>query len=77
MAAGMFAWYLSIGMQADSPVQNPEKLYRQKGFFVYMCASAILFVLLMFTSIPQLYDLFNVEPNKAEPLWTIGQSSPR
>jgi 4-hydroxybenzoate polyprenyltransferase len=77
MAAGVFAWYLSIGMQPDSPVQNPEKLYTQKGFFVYMCCSAILFVLLMFTSIPQLYDLFNVEPNKAEPLWTIGAASPR
>jgi 4-hydroxybenzoate polyprenyltransferase len=77
MAAGIFAWYLSIGMQADSPVQNPEKLYKQKGFFVYMCCTAILFVLLMFTSIPQLYDLFNVEPNKAEPLWTIGYSSTR
>ena len=36
-AAGMFAYYLHIGMLPDSPVQNPEKLYKQKGFFAYMC----------------------------------------
>jgi 4-hydroxybenzoate polyprenyltransferase len=71
-AAGVFAWYLSIGMQPDSPVQNPEKLYTQKGFFVYLCCSTVLFVVLMFTSIPGLYEVFNVEPNRTEPLWTIG-----
>jgi 4-hydroxybenzoate polyprenyltransferase len=72
-AAGMFAYYLRIGMLPDSPAQNPEKLYRQKGFFAYMCGCALLFVLLMFTSIPQLYQVFNVEPTRAEPLWTVGQ----
>jgi hypothetical protein len=35
----------------------------------------VLFVLLMFTSIPQLYDVFNVEPTRAEPLWTIGSGA--
>jgi 4-hydroxybenzoate polyprenyltransferase len=73
LAAGMFAYYLSIGMQANSPVQNPEKLYRQRGFFVYLCVCAVVFVALMFTSIPGLYDLFNVEAQRAEPLWTIGR----
>ena len=72
MAAGMFAYYLHIGMLPDSPVQNPEKLYRQKTFFAYMLLSTVLFVVLMFTSIPGLYDLFNVEANRAEPLWTLG-----
>ena len=72
VAAGMFAFYLQIGMKPNSPVQNPEKLYRQTGFFVYMVVSALLFVLLMFTSIPVLYDLFNVEAMKTEPLWTLG-----
>lgn len=72
VAAGMLAYYLHIGMLPDSPVQNPEKLYREKGFFAYMCGCAVLFVLLMFTSIPSLYDVFNVEPTRAEPLWTVG-----
>ncbi len=70
-AAGMFAYYLHIGMLPDSPVQNPEKLYKQKGFFAYMCLCSVLFVILMFTSVPKLYDVFNVEPTRAEPLWTL------
>jgi 4-hydroxybenzoate polyprenyltransferase len=72
MAAGVFAYYMHLGMMADSPVQNPEKLYRQRGFFAYMVICAIAFVLLMFTSIPGLYDLFNVDPALMEPLWTLG-----
>ena len=73
VAAGMFAYYLHIGMLPDSPVQNPETLYRQKGFFAYMCLCAVLFVALMFTSIPVLYTIFNVESTRAHPLWTLGQ----
>jgi 4-hydroxybenzoate polyprenyltransferase len=74
-AAGVFAYYLKIGMRADSPVQNPEKLYRERGFFVFMVAASSVFVILMFTSIPVLYDWFNVEVSRASPLWTIGGSS--
>jgi len=72
LAAGVFAYYMHLGMLPDSPVQNPEKLYRQRGFFVYMIVSALAFVLLMFTSIPPLYDLFNVAPVLMDPLWTLG-----
>jgi 4-hydroxybenzoate polyprenyltransferase len=72
MAAGFFAYYLKLGLQADSPVQNPEKLHRERGFLVYVIASVALFILLMFTHIPVLYDLFNVEISKTDPLWTLG-----
>jgi 4-hydroxybenzoate polyprenyltransferase len=71
-AAGMFAYYLHIGMQPNSPVQNPEKLYRQRGFFLYMVVATLVFVILMFTSIPAMYDLFNVDAPTAQPLWTLG-----
>jgi hypothetical protein len=37
-----------------------------------MIFATLLFVGLMFTSIPWLYDLFNVEPARMEPLWTLG-----
>ena len=74
-AAGVFAYYLSIGMQPDSPTQNPEKLYKQRGFFAYMVVSSLVFVLLMFTRVPVLYKLFNVEPSTAIPLWTLGGGS--
>jgi 4-hydroxybenzoate polyprenyltransferase len=72
LAAGLFAYYLHIGMLPDSPVQNPEKLYKQRGFFAYMVLCTVMFVLLMFTSIPGIYDLFNVEPVSVAPLWTLG-----
>ena len=71
-AAGLFAYYMHIGMLPDSPVQNPEKLYRQRGFFAYMVLCTVAFVVLMFTSIPMLYDLFNVESVSVSPLWTLG-----
>ena len=71
LAAGLFAFYMKIGLQPDSPVQNPEKLYRQRGFFAYLIVCAAAFVILMFTSIPAMYKLFNVEPSGVSPLWTI------
>jgi len=73
-AAGVFAYYLNIGLLPDSPTQNPEKLYRQRGFFAYMVVTAVVFVLLMFTSIPTLYTWFNVEPATTAPLWMLGGS---
>jgi decaprenyl-phosphate phosphoribosyltransferase len=72
VAAGVFAYYLSLGLQPDSPTQNPEKLYKQRGFFAYMVVATVLFVVLMFTSIPTLYTWFNVDPSTTTPLWTLG-----
>ena len=71
-AAGVFAYYLHLGLMPDSPTQNPEKLYRQRGFFAYMLLCTVLFVALMFTRIPVLYTWFNVESSIASPLWTLG-----
>lgn len=70
-AAGMFAYYLHIGLLPNSPVQHPEKLYKQHGFFAYMVLTTVVFVLLMFTSIPAMYTLFNVEAAQMQPLWTL------
>ena len=71
--AGFFAYYLKLGFREDSPVQNPEQLYRERGFFLYSVLCALVFVLLMFTHIPQLYDIFLIEPINVAPLWTIGE----
>ena len=73
IGAGIFAYYFHIGLRPDSPVQNPEKLYRERGFFLYMVFATLTFVLLMFTSIPALYHLFNVDAAAMQPLWTIGR----
>ena len=76
VAAGVFAFFLHLGMLPDSPVQAPEGLYRHRRFLAYMVFSLVVFIVLMFTSIPGLYDLFNVEPMRAAPLWTLGGQVP-
>lgn len=72
VGAGVFAYYMHLGLRPDSPVQNPERLYRERGFFAYMVGATVLFVVLMFTSIPAIYHLFNVEAVRMTPLWTLG-----
>ena len=73
VAAGFLAYYLKLGLQVDSPVQNPEKLMREPKFLTYLTLSAVLFVLLIFTHVPVLYALFNVQPLSINPLWTLGK----
>jgi decaprenyl-phosphate phosphoribosyltransferase len=75
LAAGMFTYYLRIGMRPNSPVQNPEKLYTERGFFAYLVVSFAIFVLLMFTRIPVLYEWFKVEQSQTSPLWILGKGS--
>lgn len=70
--AGLFAYYLRLGMLADSPAERPESLYRHRGFMAYLLVCTVLFVSLLFVHIPALYDWFNVEPTSMRPLWTIG-----
>ena len=69
--AGLLAYYMKLGLKADSPVQNPERLYKERGFLVYTTACLVVFVLLMFVHIPALYEAFNVELVKTAPLWVI------
>ena len=71
LAAGLFAYYMKLGLQPDSPAQNPEQLYRQPGFVAYLVACLLIFVLMMFTHIPAMYDLFNVDSSGVSPLWTL------
>jgi 4-hydroxybenzoate polyprenyltransferase len=71
LAAGFFAYYLRLGLKEDSPVQNPERLHRERGFVLYAVATGLIFLLLMFTRVPALYELFNVEFSQTPPLWTI------
>ena len=72
-AAGLFAYYLHLGMKPDSPTQNPEKLYKERGFVAYLVICFLVFVTLMFTSVPVLYGWFNVDAAGTSPLWTVGR----
>ncbi len=50
----LFAWYLHIGFEKNSIVQNPEKLYRKKGFVIYVFFLSVLLVVLLKIDIPLL-----------------------
>lgn len=71
ISAAYVAYYLRIGLQPNSPVQAPEKLYREHGFVAISLFTLAMFVLLMLIHIPALYDAFNVDPARLAPLWTI------
>jgi len=68
---GFIAIYLKIGYQENSAVQSPERLYEDKGFMVYAVACLLIFIVLLFTNIPAIYMLFNVQPPQISPLWTF------
>lgn len=68
---GFFSYYTKITLKKNSLVQNPEKLYKNKKFMVYILISLTTFIALIFTSIPILYDLFLIVPYKIQPLWTF------
>ncbi|MEX2317846.1 MAG: UbiA prenyltransferase family protein [Pirellulales bacterium] len=71
LVAGFFGYYLHIALKVDSPVQAPEKLYREWGLMIYLAVCLVAFVLLMFVEIPWLYELFNVPPSQVPALWKI------
>lgn len=72
LIAGLFTYYLRLGLRNNSPVQAPEKLYRERGFFLYGLVCFLCFAVLLFTHIPSLYELFRVQAPGATALWTIG-----
>jgi len=72
LLAGFLAYYFKLGLRPNSPVQNPERLHGERRFLAYLLTTVALFILLMFTDIPMLYDLFNVEPSRMTALWSLG-----
>ncbi len=71
-AAGFCAYYLKLGLMHDSPTQNPERLYKVRGFVAYAFLCLFLFTFLMFVRMEFLYEWFKVTPLKTQPLWHLG-----
>jgi 4-hydroxybenzoate polyprenyltransferase len=71
LIAGFVCYYLHVAFKPDSPAQNPERLYRERGLMAYLVVCMVAFFVLMFVQIPGLYTLFNVEPSTVTPLWRI------
>ena len=53
--AVLFVWYLHLGMQPHSVSQTPEKLYRQKGYFLFTILLSVVVMVLFFIDIPWLH----------------------
>ncbi len=68
---GFISYYFHMSFRQNSSVQAPEHLYQDKKLvcFSLVCVGILLFLLL--TDIPELYDLFNVNPVEISPLWTF------
>ena len=71
LMAGFFSVYMYVTLKDDSPVQNPERLYREKGLMIYLLICVLVFVGLMFVEIPALYEIFNIESSRVPALWTF------
>lgn len=51
---GLYCYYYHLSYAADSAVQKPEKLFREKGLMFYCLCLLALFTLLMIVDIPAL-----------------------
>jgi len=60
----LFVWYLKIGLQADSVVQRPEKLYSEKKFMFFVALLGVLTGLLFVVDIPFLTFLLDQQSFK-------------
>jgi decaprenyl-phosphate phosphoribosyltransferase len=58
LIATVMAIYLSLAFEPDSPVINPEKLYRQRTLMVAVGACAVLSLVLLYLDIPALDTIF-------------------
>ncbi|NPA75994.1 MAG: UbiA prenyltransferase family protein [Euryarchaeota archaeon] len=58
LLAGFIGWYMNLGFLPDSPAQYPERLYKQRGFVLYVLACSLAMLFLFRVNIPALYTLF-------------------
>ena len=54
----VMALYMRMGLEENSPVQNPERLYRQPGFVVATTVCAVVLVLCLLYDVPILSEWF-------------------
>ena len=72
LVAAFLGHYALLATRDDSPVQAPEKLYRERSVMAGALLVLVAFLALMSTELPFLYDLFNVAGPAADQLWTLG-----
>jgi decaprenyl-phosphate phosphoribosyltransferase len=50
----LFVWYLEIGMRAESVAKDPEKIFREPRFVLFVLSLCLLVAILFFVDIPYL-----------------------
>lgn len=58
LIALLMAVYFDLAFEEDSPVQNPEKLFREPRLLVLLAVCCIFFVVLSFVNMPWLAQMF-------------------
>jgi decaprenyl-phosphate phosphoribosyltransferase len=58
MIALLMAVYFNLAFAQDSPVQNPEKLYREPRLMVLLAGCSVMLVVMSFVNLPWLAQLF-------------------
>jgi 4-hydroxybenzoate polyprenyltransferase len=58
LVALIMAIYFKLAFQSSSPVEHPEKLYKERGLMAAVVSCSALMVLLLFVNIPALVDMF-------------------
>jgi decaprenyl-phosphate phosphoribosyltransferase len=58
LIALVMAIYLKVSFQENSPVQHPEKLYRERALMLAVGGCALAMGLFLFIDIPLLHDVF-------------------
>ena len=53
----LFTWYLAIGLKKESAAQNPERLFEERSFMLFVAFLAALVVALFFVNIPSMHIL--------------------
>lgn len=60
LIAGLFTWYLRMGMEEDSAAQHPEKLLGQGKFMIYVVVLTVVMGILFVVDIPILHNLLRI-----------------
>lgn len=59
LVAVFMAMYLHLAFRPNSPVENPEKLYREPALMLVLVACVALMTVLLFVDLPFLHDAFS------------------
>ena len=59
LVAVFMAMYLHLAFRPDSPVEHPEKLYREPALMLVLVSCVALMTVLLFVDLPFLHDAFS------------------